>query len=473
MGRLNLLAERARAAANALPVLQQDALLYLLGAIFALAETHFAVSADYREWGLVAVGPYLGAAILCQAAQRVRDHHSPSAGDSGGGARRAVSEGPNTAPRFRHLVILLLLALVVVLPLSLEIVWRADAPLGRTNPHSAQAQPEIAVIERAGDRVFDFEDPYLAHPSTVGVSPSNDDRKVNATSFFPYLPGMVPFGVANAVSAPRELNDARVELAGFTLVVVVLALALAPATSRRRWRAFQFLVVLPTGALPMVTGGDDLPVLALLLLGLVLIARRHPVWAGIVMGIAGTLKWTAWPLLLLCVLCVRDEDGRPAVLRYSLATLAVVVPVVGAGMALGLHAFVENVVLFPLGLTKVHSPAASPLPGQVLVQLLPALKRPLTAGLVGTGVVAVVVQLVRRTPHDVSAAARFAAWSLAFATVIAPATRFGYFIYPANMLVWAYLLDHRAPGRRSAEAAEPTQVGATAEAASPQLASST
>jgi hypothetical protein len=447
---LKELARRVRDAASALPVLRQDALLYLTAAVFAAGESWMAITADYREWGRVAVGPYLAGAVACEVAYRIARSrrgggrygaHSVASPDAT--ATPAASTGLVREPeaRLRHIVVVAVLALAVLLPLALQVNWRAQAPLGATNPHSAQAQPEVAVIERAGDRVFHFQGPYLAHPTTVGLSPSNDDRRVNANSFFPYLPGMIPFGLANAGDVPRQLTDARVELGGFTLLVTILALSLAPVPSRRRWRAFQFLVVLPTGALPMVTGGDDLPVLALLLLGLVLISRRHPVLGGVAMGLAGTLKWTAWPLILLAALCVRDEDGRPAVGRYGLSMLLVVVPIVGSVVALAPHAFAENVIAFPLGLTKVHSPAASPLPGQILVNLFPAEKRGITAALVLAGIAIVLVQLVRRRPREVGAAARFSGWALAFATFIAPATRFGYFIYPVNMLVWAYLLD--------------------------------
>ncbi len=110
----------------------------------------------------------------------------------------------------------------------------------------------------------------------------------------------------------------------------------------RRWRAFQFLIILPSGALPLVTGGDDLPVLALMLLALVLAQRRQPVWSGVVMGVAGTLKFTAWGLLLLLALAEFDRYGRRAVGRYLLAAAVVVVPVIAFGIAIGPHSFVLN-----------------------------------------------------------------------------------------------------------------------------------
>lgn len=437
----------------ALPALRQDALLYLLAAVFAAGESFLAVTADYREWGRVAVVAYLAAMALCEGLYRHRSRSGAADPDAGEGVSRA-----------RRLLILALLCGSVLAPLAMQVIWRAGGNQHVTNLHGAQAQPEVAVIERAGDRFARFEDPYPSHPTTVGVSPSNDSRAVDASSYFPYLPGMVPFGLPNAASAPRALRDARLPLAGFTLLVVPLSLLLSPSSSRRRWRAFQFIVVLPTGALPMVTGGDDLPVLALLLLGLVLVRRRQPVAAGLAMGFAGTLKWTAWPLILLAVLCVRDEDERPAVGRYAVTALAVAVPIIGAGAALDVHAFVQNVVLFPLGLTKVHSPAASPLIGQTLVQLFPAEKTQLTAALISAGALVVLAALVRHPPRTAYAAAWFAGWALAFATLIAPATRFGYFIYPANMFVWAYLL-HETRARHRPQAlggpppeAEPAQL---------------
>jgi hypothetical protein len=441
-----------------LPALRQDALLYLLAGVFAGGESVLAITADYREWGRIAVGPYLAAALACELGHRLRARRSTA-------ARGFDPDAGHETSSLRRGIVFALLVAVVIVPLGLLVTWRAgDPPV--TNPHGAQAQPEVAVIERAGDRFARFKNPYLAKPTSVGVSPSNDVKTVDADAFFPYLPGMVPFGLTNAASVPTALTDARLPLAAFTLIVVLLSLALVPASSRRRWRAFQFLVVLPTGALAMVTGGDDLPVLALLLLGLVFLQRRQPVAAGIAMGLAGTLKWTAWPLVALVLWSARDEDERRAIARYGLTVLLVAAPIVGAGAFLGSHAFLENVVLFPLGLTKIHSPAASPLPGQILVQLFPAEKKVLTAALIGIGAVLVIAMLVRRPPRTPYQAAWFAGWALAFATFIAPATRFGYLIYPANMFVWAYVLHERKDRSKQGQASAEAR-------ATPQLASAT
>src|SRR5439155_7877666 len=81
-----------------------------------------------------------------------------------------------------------------------------------------------------------------------------------------------------------------------------------------RLLAFQVLAVLPTGALAVATGGDDIPVLALLLLSLVLLRDRRPVAAGLAAGAAGALKQTAWVLLPLLILAAprgRARRGAP------------------------------------------------------------------------------------------------------------------------------------------------------------------
>ena len=424
------LAERVITTWQGLDTPYQDAVLYLISGAFSAGTLVMAVSADYREWAAMSMAPYFLAGLVTLLIRRSRP------------GRRAAR-----LARARAATILVLLVLTVVVPLVFELVWRADARSG------AHAQPEVAVIERAGDRAALGRDPYPASPSTPGISPSSDNRSIDATSFFPYLPGMVVFGLPNSASGLRELGDARVALAGTTILLSVVALLLAVGDRERRWRTLQMLIVLPTGALPLVTGGDDLPVLAFMLLGLVLAARRRPALAGVAVGLAATLKFTAWGVLVLLAFGVRDAEGERAAGRYLAAAAAVVVPIVAAGVLAGPHAFLVNVVEFPLGLTKVHSPAASPLLGQELVVLLPRLKKELTALLLGGAAFVILWALARRTPGTPSAVARFSALAIILVVVVAPATRFGYFIYPVNLLVWSAMLRSLPPGEKPAERA--------------------
>jgi hypothetical protein len=402
----------------ALPVLQQDALLYLLATVFALGTMALAVSDDYRQWAEMALGPYAVATVICWVVSRRR-------------VRLVKPDVGGAGDRLRRYLVLGLLATVVLVPLSVEVILRAEAKPG------AHVQNEVTVIEACADRVAHDKNCYLSNPKSIGTSVTSQSEN----SFFPYLPGMIPFGLVNATSGPPEFKDARIPLTGFSLLVIAGALLIAETTSRRRWRIFQVIVILPSGALPMVTGGDDLPVIALMLLGLALATRRRPLWSGVAMGFAATLKFTAWPLLILLVLGQWDKRGGRAVWRYSLAAAAIAVPVLGVGVGLAPHAFMLNAIRFPLGLTKVKSPAASPLLGQELVSLFPGAKPELITILTLVGLVAVGYGLWKRTPSSPQTAAGFSGLAMLLATLLAPATRFGYLIYPLDLLTWAVLLS--------------------------------
>jgi hypothetical protein len=187
-----------------------------------------------------------------------------------------------------------------------------------------------------------------------------------------------------------------------------------------------------------------MPIVALLLLAMVLAQRRRPGWSGFVLGIASSMKFTAWPLAALALFAARDQQGRRAPGRMALGMLVVAGPVVVPFVLRGPHAFVENVIEFPLGLSGVASPAASPLLGHMLVTAFPWLHRilPVTAGLVGAS--ALGLYLWRRRPSTASHVSALAGWVMLAACVLAPATRVGYLLYPINFFVWSWLL--REPG---------------------------
>ncbi|HVB00480.1 MAG TPA: glycosyltransferase 87 family protein [Acidimicrobiales bacterium] len=407
-----------------LPNLIQDLIVYTLAALFAGLNIVYAGTADYREWGTLALVPYLGAAAVTVVLYLVHRRHSFSM----------------TFLRRARLSVLVMLGIAAVLvPLLSELSWRATAT------QNAHAQPEVAVIERAGDRIALGQSPYLVHPSTVGVSPANDAHNVDQLSFFPYLPGMAVFGLLNATSVPPEIGDARVLFALVALAAFFVALSLTRAPPERKIRATQFFVALPVGALPMVTGGDDLPVIALVLLSLVLLQRRQGFASGILAALACSLKFTAWPIALVALL-ISDREEDSTLARSYLLGLSFVIPVVLFGLYGNVHAFFENVVRFPLGLTKVRSPAASPLLGQFLVSAFPHARRLVTLLLAVVGLAIVVFTLVLHRPKDAAGVARLSAFALCVATVLAPATRFGYLIYPTVLFVWSYVLTgYRRP----------------------------
>ena len=244
--------------------------MYLGAAALAAGIIAMAVTSDYRQWAEIAIGPYLGAAAASWIAVRRRGDGTAAHGRVGDSARATIA----------------LSCWFSACCCRSAFSWWS----GHTATPGANAQPEVAVIERAGDRAAQGTDPYLLNPRSAGASPSSDSHAVDNNAFFPYLPGMAVFGMTNVLTGSPELNDARVIITLFTLLVAILALSLVSAPPDRRWRAFQFLVVLPSGALPLVTGGDDLPVLALMFLAMVLAQRHRPVSSELVIGLAGTLE---------------------------------------------------------------------------------------------------------------------------------------------------------------------------------------
>jgi uncharacterized membrane protein len=275
---------------------------------------------------------------------------------------------------------------------------------------------------------------------------------VNA--FYPYLPFMTVFGLPSEKKHDIVLTDARIFFSLATLLVAGTALCLSSADGRRKMRALQVIAILPTAALPLATGGDDMPVVAFLLLAMVLAQRRQPFASGLVLGIVSAMKFTAWPLAALALFAARNRAGRRRPAFMFLGMLVVAGPVVVPFALRGPWAFFDNVVLFPLGLSGVNSPAASPLPGHIIVTAFPFLHRalPLAVGLVGGALLA--LYLYRRPPQTAAQVCNVGGVVMAVITLLAPATRIGYLLYPINFFVWAYLFGG-APGKEERAAGAP------------------
>ncbi|WP_369272203.1 hypothetical protein AB5J55_21340 [Streptomyces sp. R11] len=188
----------------------------------------------------------------------------------------------------------------------------------------------------------------------------------------------------------------------------------------------------PAVALPLAVGGVDLPVIGLMCLGL---APAGPVRRRARDGSRAALKRTAWPLLPVGLVLLAVTAGRRAAIRAgAVAVLVAALAVVPVALA-DPHAFVEHVVLFPLGEGGVHSPAASPLPGYLLATYVPGGSVLAMAGLAAAAV-GVAVSLAVRPPRTVVAAADRPALGLGLAMCLIPATRFGYLVYPLVLGAW-------------------------------------
>ncbi|HUY64108.1 MAG TPA: glycosyltransferase 87 family protein [Acidimicrobiales bacterium] len=420
---------------------ERDAVLYSGSALFAISTAQVSSITLYQQWGKLATGPYVvGAMLSALAARRLRRRPAPLA-DPG------TPSWHWTTPR--TVIFLLVLLGATLMPLSLEVLWRTDA--GGTS----HVQPEVVVVEHSGARVLHGQDPYQVVDGgrTKVTAPAGQAAYV---VYNPYLPLMSVFGIAHGTKAPARLTDARVIFSLMTIVVVVVALAMCRGPTGPRVLALQSMTVLPTAALPLATGGDDLPVAALMLLALVLLQRRRPLASGITLGIAASMKITAWPLAAIGLLAARQRDGRQGrrpVLLMAAGMAGVMLPAILPTALSNVAAFVDNVVRFPLGLAGISSPAASPLLGHAVVSAFPAVHRIFPVAVAGIGGALLLYVLVRRTPRTPAAVAQLLGWAMTVAILMAPATRIGYFLYPVDFFVWAWLLRNEgaAEDRAGAE----------------------
>jgi Glycosyltransferase family 87 len=408
-----------------------DALLYAVSALFALVTIFTSTNALYQVWGRMALSPFvfgaLASAALAWAVRRRRRRQS--------GALTKVQH--RRAWLARIVVAACVFAGALAVPLGLEILWRFDHVAG------SHLQPEVVTVEVGGQDLVKGQDPYHKIVRLHHVVAYHAPGQPEFAGFLPYLPLMAIAGIPSDIWPNNGLSDARIFFCLTTLGVAAVALYLCRAEGKRKIRALQALVILPLASLPLATGGDDIPVVAFLLLAMVLAQRRHPFSAGVVFGIASAMKFTAWPLAALALFAARGRNGARKPLPMAVGILVVAAPAIFPFALRGPFALIDDVVLFPLGLSAIPSTAASALPGHMLVSAFPSLSRalPLSVGLVLSVLLA--RHLYRHTPRTASEVCTIAGVVMSVLILLAPNPRVGYLLYPINFFVWAYLLAER------------------------------
>jgi|CZKT01.1.fsa_nt_gi hypothetical protein len=308
------------------------------------------------------------------------------------------------------------------------------APVAWLATH-APPTPDVQVVSRSAVLLLRHGTPYL-YPAQLG-------HLAGPLAYNPYLPVMSVFGLPRALGVPGVAGDPRLWLGAVSLTLFAVAFGVAGRPDALRCGLFA--VASPVVAFPLALGVTDPPVLALVCLALALLcraARTTAVWpAAIVLGVACAMKATAWPALPVITAMLAARDGARAAARFTAATAATaaVLFVAVAPAALGAPAaLIQNTVLFPLGLTRAQTPAASPLPGHLLATIGPGGHLAAVVLLIAAGL-AVAVSLVLRPPPDGTAAARRLALGLTLMFGLSPATRFGYFAYPIGLYGWIAL----------------------------------
>jgi hypothetical protein len=308
---------------------------------------------------------------------------------------------------------------------------------------TGHGEPEVGVVATSAKSLINQGTPYH---SSQALAATTDPNQYN-----PYLPLMAAFGVPQALLGHGLLTDPRVWFGVVFLVVFAFALRIAGARDGVRWALL--MTASPVIAFELCVGGTDVPMVAFLCLGFALLWRHQgvsPVAAGLALGIASAMKATAWPALVVVFALLYVRDGPRVAWRFTAVALGVVAVIVGPFAVLKPGSLVKNTILFPLGLASVKSQAASPLLGHVLAQTGVVGHTAVVILLIGSGL-AIAVSLLIRPPRDVPAATVRLVIGLSAMFVLAPSTRFGYFIYPAALVLW--LLVARA-GRQHADPAE-------------------
>jgi Glycosyltransferase family 87 len=420
--------------------------VFAISALWAVLVAVFSTDSVHRLWGVMAACGY-GLAVLAVVAWKER------------GADAALGLSFFGA---------------LVIPLA----WMAAKAL---------EQPEVAVVARSAQTLIHQGTPY-ADPTTLAAT--QDPNAYN-----PYLPVMTLFGLPRAIFGSGLLTDPRVWFGVVFLIVFWYALRQGGARDPVRWAAL--VAASPVIAFELAVGGTDVPMVAFLCLGFAFLwprvstessgnlvqggvavqedlggrngsspngnwgdgksqqagrlgesspptiessqtgglSPREIVLAGLALGIGAAIKATAWPAVLVAIALLAVRDGRRQAAVFALTALAVVAAFVGPFVVVHPKALVENTIKFPLGLAHVTSQASSPLPGHDLAQTGP-LGHLIVVVLLAAAGVAVAVSLVVRPPRSVPRAVLLLAGAMTLMFVLAPSTRFGYFIYPATLAIW-------------------------------------
>jgi hypothetical protein len=358
---------------------------FVICAAFAGAVALFSTNGLHRLWGLIASCAYMAAAMAVVAWR---------------------SRGVD-------------LALVLSAGGALVTPLFVNAATGRR-------QPEVAVIARSAKQLVQHHSPYQSVASLAGVHDPN--------AYNPYLPVMALFGVPRALFGSHVITDPRVWFGLAFLVIFWLALRAAGARNCVRWTVF--VAASPVIAFELAVGGTDIPILALMCLGFALLWRRPRfALAGMALGLASAAKSTAWPAVAVAAVLVGTRFGkRPLLVFLGWAVVSCAV-IVGPVAFVWPSALVDNTITFPLGLADVKSAAASPLPGHVLADT-GQIGHLIAIGLLVVAGGLIAGSLVVRPPTSVPSAVWRLIIGLTLMFTLAPATRFGYFIYPAALFLW-------------------------------------
>jgi hypothetical protein len=322
--------------------------------------------------------------------------------------------------------------------------------LALTQPDPA----EVTVMARGAVHLLRHGTPYLP-VSQLTVW----------TSYNPYLPlmdlfGLPRAGLSAAAGLPKVIGDPRVYTSVFTIALLAVSFALmarhdvrtCPQCRARAAAITAIAVTSPIIGFPLVLGITDPPVIAVTILAIALASRGWLTRTALAVAVACALKYTAWPLVPVFAVMVWARYSPKDAARFTATTLVAACALALAAAPNALSnpgSILQNTIDYPLGLTKIKTVAASPLPGHLLASTGKAGHTAAVAILL-VALLAFAAWLIRRPPRTYRDVAVRLAIAYILLFTLAPATRYGYYIYPLALLFWLPLSSHdqNGPGPR-------------------------
>ncbi|MEZ4591748.1 MAG: glycosyltransferase 87 family protein [Chloroflexota bacterium] len=257
--------------------------------------------------------------------------------------------------RLALLWLILLITPVAVTLQNIQLRLDADAGLGDSQTaylrfHDGALQVELA-LEHLQQGVNPYEATYT-HPllniwdPEIGVNP--------ATEHLIYLPGLLlltmPFKWA--VTAVFGFYDQRL----LYLLAFVLLVLLLPTIARKPSHKLALIVGIglnPWLTQPVVWGMNDILVLLGLLLAALLLHKRRLLWAAAALGLACTLKQSAWltvPFFLLAIYLAAPPEKRWKEVGTAVTLIGLIMALVVGPFALwNLPAFMDDTFAYASG----------------------------------------------------------------------------------------------------------------------------
>ncbi|CAM3970142.1 glycosyltransferase 87 family protein [Kibdelosporangium persicum] len=335
----------------------------------------------------------------------------------------------------------------MVAPLVVLVLRRLTGSDWVIRPFQWAAQPEVWVIERSAQLLFDTGTPYV----DIAALP----RPPEVNDYTPYGPAMTVFGFPRALLGSGAITDARIMFALVTLVTIMISLRLL-GRPRVPVRAAHLAVVSPLTALTFAVAGPDLAIIGLIVLAGALAVRGKSLWCAAVLAVVVSMKLSALPAVVVIIFyVVTTRAGRTSLLGFGTAIIGVTALLNVPVLIVHPGAFVEHVIKFPSGTGMITSPAASPLPGH-LIASTGQVGHVVALVLLGLIALALTIWLFVRPPATGSATMLKAAIGLGAAILMVPASRYGYLVYP--LVLWGAAMTFAVAERAASRSAEPRDV---------------